>query len=70
MFEKFVGFFDLIINMVSVNIDINVYFGLFMLDGIFVNVGVFGELFVVNVMFFIGYCWLFVGFMIGGICEI
>jgi uncharacterized zinc-type alcohol dehydrogenase-like protein len=68
-FAKLAGSFDLIINTVSANIDINAYFSLLTLDGTLVNVGAPGEPLAVNVMSLIGHRRSFAGSMIGGIRE-
>lgn len=68
-FENLAGSFDLILNTVSANIDINAYFGLLKLDGTLVNVGAPGEPLSVNVMSLIGHRRSFAGSMIGGIRE-
>ncbi|MEB4784394.1 NAD(P)-dependent alcohol dehydrogenase [Paenibacillus jamilae] len=68
-FEKLAGRFDLIINTVSANIDLNAYFALLTLDGTLVNVGAPGEPMSLNVMSLIGHRRSFAGSMIGGIRE-
>ncbi len=68
-FEKLKGSFDLIINTVSANIDIDAYFSLLTLDGTLVNVGAPGEPMSLNVMSLIGHRRSFAGSMIGGIQE-
>ncbi|WP_430481925.1 NAD(P)-dependent alcohol dehydrogenase [Rossellomorea marisflavi] len=68
-FEKLKGRFDLIINTVSANIDIDAYFSLLTLDGTLVNVGAPGEPMSLNVMSLIGHRRSFAGSMIGGIQE-
>ncbi|MGX1265860.1 putative zinc-type alcohol dehydrogenase-like protein [Rossellomorea marisflavi] len=68
-FDKLKGSFDLIINTVSANIDIDAYFSLLTLDGTLVNVGAPGEPMSLNVMSLIGHRRSFAGSMIGGIQE-
>ncbi len=68
-FEKLAGTFDLMINTVSANIDINAYFSLLTLDGTLVNVGAPPEPLAVNVFSLIGHRRSFAGSMIGGIRE-
>ncbi|MDQ0656481.1 D-arabinose 1-dehydrogenase-like Zn-dependent alcohol dehydrogenase [Paenibacillus sp. W2I17] len=68
-FEKLAGTFDLMINTVSANIDINAYFSLLTLDGTLVNVGAPAEPLAVNVFSLIGHRRSFAGSMIGGIRE-
>ncbi|MFC7685204.1 NAD(P)-dependent alcohol dehydrogenase [Ureibacillus sp. GCM10028918] len=68
-FNKLAGHFDLIINTVSAQIDINAYFRLLTLDGTLVNVGAPGEPLSVNVQSLIGQRRSFAGSMIGGIRE-
>ncbi|GLI84189.1 dehydrogenase [Rossellomorea marisflavi] len=68
-FDKLKGRFDLIINTVSANIDIDAYFSLLTLDGTLVNVGAPGEPMSLNVMSLIGHRRSFAGSMIGGIQE-
>lgn len=68
-FEKLKGRFDLIINTVSANIDIDAYFSLLTLDGTLVNVGAPGEPMSLNVMSLISHRRSFAGSMIGGIQE-
>lgn len=68
-FHKLSGYFDLIINTVSANIDIDAYFSLLTLDGTMVNVGAPGEPLSLNVMSLIGHRRSFAGSMIGGIRE-
>ncbi len=68
-FEELAGRFDLIINTVSANIDLNAYFALLTLDGTLVNVGAPGEPMSLNVMSLIGHRRSFAGSMIGGIRE-
>lgn len=43
IFIVLVGCFDVILNIVFVNFDVDVYLLMFCIDGIFVNVGVFVE---------------------------
>lgn len=68
-FEKLAGTFDLIINTVSAQIDINAYLSLLTLDGALVNVGAPPEPMPVHVMSLIGHRRTFAGSMIGGIRE-
>ncbi|MFJ5770322.1 NAD(P)-dependent alcohol dehydrogenase [Psychrobacillus sp. NPDC093180] len=68
-FEKLAGNFDLIINTVSANIDLNAYLGLLTLDGTLVNVGAPAEPLSLNVINLIGHRRSFAGSMIGGIRE-
>ncbi|WP_078577971.1 NAD(P)-dependent alcohol dehydrogenase [Salipaludibacillus agaradhaerens] len=68
-FTKLAGSFDLIINTVSANIDINAYFSLLALDGTLVNVGAPAEPLSVNVFTLIPHRRSFAGSMIGGIRE-
>lgn len=68
-FGKLAGSFDLIINTVSANIDMDAYFSLLTLDGTLVNVGAPGEPLSLNVMSLIGRRRSFAGSMIGGIRE-
>lgn len=68
-FEKLAGTFDLIINTVSAQIDINGYLSLLTLDGALVNVGAPPEPMPVHVMSLIGHRRTFAGSMIGGIRE-
>ncbi|SDZ37857.1 uncharacterized zinc-type alcohol dehydrogenase-like protein [Evansella caseinilytica] len=68
-FNKLAGTFDLIINTVSAQIDINAYFSLLTLDGTLVNVGAPAEPLSVNVFSLIPHRRSFAGSMIGGIRE-
>ncbi|RHW29975.1 NAD(P)-dependent alcohol dehydrogenase [Oceanobacillus profundus] len=68
-FEKLAGYFDLIINTVSADIDLNAYLGLLTLDGTLVNVGAPAEPLSLNVINLIGHRRSFAGSMIGGIRE-
>ncbi|UOQ48752.1 NAD(P)-dependent alcohol dehydrogenase [Gracilibacillus caseinilyticus] len=68
-FEKLAGTFDLIINTVSANIDINAHLSLLTLDGTLVNVGAPAEPLAVNVFSLIPHRRSFAGSMIGGIRE-
>ncbi|MEQ2528425.1 NAD(P)-dependent alcohol dehydrogenase [Bacillaceae bacterium CLA-AA-H227] len=68
-FEKLAGSFDLIINTVSAQIDIDAYLSLLALDGTLVNVGAPGEPLSLNVMSLIGHRRSFAGSTIGGIRE-
>jgi uncharacterized zinc-type alcohol dehydrogenase-like protein len=66
-FEELAGSFDLIVNTVSANIDLDAYLGLLAVDGTLVNVGAPGEPLSVNVFSLIGARRSFAGSMIGGI---
>ncbi|MDY7221222.1 NAD(P)-dependent alcohol dehydrogenase [Halalkalibacterium halodurans] len=68
-FKKLAGTFDLIINTVSAQIDINAYFSLLTLDRTLVNVGAPAEPLSVNVFSLIPHRRSFAGSMIGGIRE-
>lgn len=68
-FEKLGGEFDLIINTVSAQIDLNAYLGLLNLDGTLVNVGAPAEPLSLNVINLIAHRRSFAGSMIGGIRE-
>ena len=68
-FTKLAGTFDLIINTVSAQIDINAYLSLLTLDGTLVNVGAPAEPLAVNVFSLIPHRRSFAGSMIGGIHD-
>ncbi|GAA4702888.1 NAD(P)-dependent alcohol dehydrogenase [Brevibacillus fulvus] len=68
-FEKLAGTFDLIVNTVSAQIDINAYLSLLALDGTLVNVGAPAEPLPVQVFSLIPHRRSFAGSMIGGIRE-
>jgi uncharacterized zinc-type alcohol dehydrogenase-like protein len=68
-FKKLAGSFDLIVNTVSAQIDINAYLSLLALDGTLVNVGAPPEPLSLNVFSLIGHRRSFAGSMIGGIRE-
>lgn len=68
-FTKLAGSFDLILNTVSANIDINAYLSLLALDGTLVNVGAPAEPLPVQVFSLIPHRRSFAGSMIGGIRE-
>jgi alcohol dehydrogenase (NADP+) len=68
-FTKLAGAFDLIINTVSAQIDINAYLSLLTLDGTLVNVGAPAEPLALNVFSLIPHRRSFAGSMIGGIRE-
>lgn len=68
-FQKLAGYFDLIINTVSANIDINAYFSLLTLDGTLVNVGAPAEPLSVKVFALSSQRRTFAASMIGGIRE-
>ncbi|WP_117170105.1 NAD(P)-dependent alcohol dehydrogenase [Paraliobacillus sediminis] len=68
-FNKLAGTFDLIINTVSAQIDINAYLSLLTLDGTLVNVGAPAEPLALNVFSLIPHRRSFAGSMIGGIRE-
>ncbi|MCA0756985.1 NAD(P)-dependent alcohol dehydrogenase [Paenibacillus sp. N4] len=68
-FEKLAGSFDLIVNTVSAEIDINAYLSLLALDGTLVNVGAPAEPLPVQVFSLIPHRRSFAGSMIGGIRE-
>jgi uncharacterized zinc-type alcohol dehydrogenase-like protein len=68
-FKKLAGTFDLIVNTVSAEIDINAYLSLLALDGTLVNVGAPAEPLPVQVFSLIPHRRSFAGSMIGGIRE-
>ncbi|MEF2968681.1 NAD(P)-dependent alcohol dehydrogenase [Paenibacillus sp. M1] len=68
-FKKLAGSFDLIVNTVSAEIDINAYLSLLALDGTLVNVGAPAEPLPVQVFSLIPHRRSFAGSMIGGIRE-
>jgi uncharacterized zinc-type alcohol dehydrogenase-like protein len=68
-FKKLAGSFDLIVNTVSAQIDINAYLSLLALDGTLVNVGAPAEPLPVQVFSLIPHRRSFAGSMIGGIRE-
>ncbi|MBU5673649.1 NAD(P)-dependent alcohol dehydrogenase [Paenibacillus brevis] len=68
-FNKLAGHFDLIINTVSANIDINAYFSLLTLDGTLVIVGAPGEPLSVQVFALSSRRRSFAASMIGGIRQ-
>ncbi|CAG7652774.1 NAD(P)-dependent alcohol dehydrogenase [Paenibacillus allorhizosphaerae] len=68
-FKKLAGYFDLIVNTVSAQIDINAYLSLLALDGTLVNVGAPAEPLPVQVFSLIPHRRSFAGSMIGGIRE-
>jgi len=68
-FQKLAGSFDLIVNTVSAQIDINAYLSLLALDGTLVNVGAPAEPLPVQVFSLIPHRRSFAGSMIGGIRE-
>ncbi|MFC5527869.1 NAD(P)-dependent alcohol dehydrogenase [Cohnella yongneupensis] len=68
-FKKLAGSFDLIVNTVSAQIDINAYLSLLALDGTLVNVGAPPEPLSVQVFSLIPQRRSFAGSMIGGIRE-
>ncbi|TSB47425.1 NAD(P)-dependent alcohol dehydrogenase [Alkalicoccobacillus porphyridii] len=68
-FTQLAGTFDLIINTVSAEIDMNAYLSLLTLNGTLVNVGAPGEPLSLNVMSLISHRRSFAGSMIGGIRE-
>lgn len=68
-FQKLAGSFDLILNTVSANVDINAYLSLLAVDGALVNVGVPSEPLPVQVFSLIMQRRSFVGSSIGGIRE-
>jgi len=61
--------FDLVVNTVSAEIDVNAYLGLLAVDGTLVNVGAPPQPLPVNAMSLIGGRRSFAGSMIGGIAE-
>ncbi|MBP1968580.1 putative zinc-type alcohol dehydrogenase-like protein [Virgibacillus natechei] len=68
-FEKLAGSFDLIINTVSANIDMDAYLSLLTLDGTIINVGAPAEALSLSVFSLIGQRRSFAASMIGGIRE-
>jgi uncharacterized zinc-type alcohol dehydrogenase-like protein len=68
-FQKLAGSFDLIVNTVSANVDINAYLSLLAVDGALVNVGVPSEPLPVQVFSLILKRRSFAGSSIGGIRE-
>jgi alcohol dehydrogenase (NADP+) len=66
-FEQLSGSFDLIVNTVSADLDINAYLGLLAVDGTLVNVGAPAEPLGVNVFALLTNRRSFAGSMIGGI---
>ena len=66
-FEELASSFDLIVNTVSANIDLDAYIGLLAVDGAMVNVGAPSEPLSVNVFSLITNRRSFAGSMIGGI---
>jgi alcohol dehydrogenase (NADP+) len=68
-FDELAGEFDLIVNTVSANLDVNAYLRLLAVDGTLVNVGAPPEPFAVNAMALIGGRKSFAGSMIGGIPQ-
>lgn len=68
-FKKLAGSFDLIVNTVSAEIDINAYLSLLALDGTLVNVGAPSEPLPVHVFSLIPHRRSFAGSAIGGIRE-
>lgn len=68
-FKQLAGSFDLIINTVSAQINIDAYLSLLALDGTLVNVGAPADPLAVNVFSLIGHRRSFAGSMIGGIRE-
>ena len=68
-FKKLAGSFDLIVNTVSAEIDINAYLSLLAVDGTLVNVGAPSEPLPVHVFSLIPQRRSFAGSMIGGIRE-
>ncbi|WP_024793992.1 NAD(P)-dependent alcohol dehydrogenase [Tomitella biformata] len=68
-FKTLRGSFDLIINTVSANIDVDAYLGLLALDGAMVNVGAPPEKLSLNVFSLIGARRTYAGSLIGGIRE-
>ncbi|HET7326384.1 MAG TPA: NAD(P)-dependent alcohol dehydrogenase [Nocardioidaceae bacterium] len=66
-FEQLASQFDLIINTVSANIDVDAYLGLLAVDGTLVNVGAPAEPLSLNVFSLIGGRRTYAGSMIGGI---
>jgi uncharacterized zinc-type alcohol dehydrogenase-like protein len=68
-FERLEGYFDLIINTVSAQIDVDAYLGLLAVNGTLVNVGAPPEPMSLNVSSLIGGRRSFAGSMIGGIAQ-
>lgn len=68
-FKRLAGSFDLIINTVSAQINIDAYLSLLALDGTLVNVGAPADPLAVNAFSLIGHRRSFAGSMIGGIRE-
>ncbi|KUP24038.1 NAD(P)-dependent alcohol dehydrogenase [Paenibacillus sp. DMB5] len=68
-FKQLAGSFDLIINTVSAQINIDAYLSLLALDGTLVNVGAPADPLAVNAFSLIGQRRSFAGSMIGGIRE-
>ena len=68
-FEQLAGSFDLIVNTVSANIDINAYLQLLVVDGVLVNVGAPAEPLAVNVFSLIMARRTLAGSTIGSIRE-
>lgn len=68
-FTKLAGSFDLIVNTVSAEIDINAYLSLLALDGTLVNVGAPAQPLPVQVFSLLSNRRSFAGSMIGGIRE-
>lgn len=68
-FKQLGGSFDLIVNTVSAQINIDAYLSLLALDGTLVNVGAPADPLAVNVFSLIGHRRSFAGSMIGGIRE-
>jgi uncharacterized zinc-type alcohol dehydrogenase-like protein len=68
-FDELASRFDLIINTVSANLDVNAYLGLLAVDGTLVNVGAPPKPFAVSAMSLIGGRRSFAGSMIGGVAQ-
>ncbi|MEV7970530.1 NAD(P)-dependent alcohol dehydrogenase [Sphaerisporangium sp. NPDC088356] len=68
-FDKLAGSFDLIVNTVSAQIDLDAYLSLLTVDGAMVNVGAPAEPLSLNVFSLIGGRRSFAGSLIGGIRE-
>ncbi|HTJ72010.1 MAG TPA: NAD(P)-dependent alcohol dehydrogenase [Actinospica sp.] len=68
-FQRLAGSFDLIINTVSAELDVNAYLGLLAVDGTLVNVGAPPQPLPVGVFSLIPFRRSFAGSMIGGIPE-
>jgi uncharacterized zinc-type alcohol dehydrogenase-like protein len=68
-FEELAGRFDVIINTVSANVDINAFLGLLAVDGALVNVGAPADALPVNVFSLLTKRRTFAGSAIGGIRE-